>query len=323
MNERTNVFFVCEQLYTLILIPFVLIKLVHINTMLYQLCFDIFWFIQLKTFQDIKTVSQRCWLSDIRVILCSVSFWFMKHQQWNKRANTHIGPHTHTYYLYVDTCSCLTTRLDSIVISANSSAGKMFAFSVGDLEAKLKEQVEYDVGQDEGGKLIKKTFCLPFHGNLKKSLIENIFTDWAEKANKTTFVVNDDVIFPPFQINQMIVSIFRNRFIAKSLRRPNSRRDWCDKKIESSHDLTNQTEGVRRWLVHCMNLIRRKQTNESNRIESFPSLITHKISQSWEFMLLSYIYFSFDTKRRLPREKFLFIVTPCELLKRWTRILGK
>lgn len=86
-------FFVCEQLYTLILIPFVLIKLVHINTMLYQLCFDIFWFIQLKTFRDIKTISQHCWLSDIRMILCSVSFWFMKAPE---NSHTHTSSYTYT-----------------------------------------------------------------------------------------------------------------------------------------------------------------------------------------------------------------------------------
>lgn len=93
-NEWMNVLFVCEQLRTLI--PFVLIKLVHKNTMLYQLCFDIFWFIQLKTVRDRESL--RCWLSDIRVISCSVSFWFMK------AARTNDCTHTRD--------SCLTARLD-------------------------------------------------------------------------------------------------------------------------------------------------------------------------------------------------------------------
>lgn len=78
-NANERLFYMCQQLCTLI--PFVLIKPVHKNTMLYQLCFDIFWFIQLKTFFRAgakKQKSSRCWLSDIRVILCSVSFWFMK-----------------------------------------------------------------------------------------------------------------------------------------------------------------------------------------------------------------------------------------------------
>lgn len=80
-------FFLCEQLHTLIL--FVLIKLVQKNTMLYQLCFDIFRFIRLKTFSEQKTL-QRCWLSDIRVILCSVSFWFMKTARTNECTYTQI-----------------------------------------------------------------------------------------------------------------------------------------------------------------------------------------------------------------------------------------
>lgn len=125
----------------------------------------------------------------------------------------------------------------------------------------------------------------------KRALIENIFTERrAQTEGETTSQRRRDL--PTFSNQSNCINILQS-FPAKRRGGRKKRRnfgDWCDKKIESSHGRATE------WGEHRMNLIRHKQ----NRILH---LITHKISQSWEFML--YFYTSTPSSRH-------------DTLNRWT-----
>lgn len=80
--------------------------------------------------------------------------------------------------------------------------------------------------------------------------------------------------------------IFRNRLGAKALGRAPPIRS----QIDAIRKLNHHIHAVEQF-VHRVNLIRHKQ----NRMLCLSKLITHKISQSWEFMLFSFL-FPFDCR---------------------------
>lgn len=146
---------------------------------------------------------------------------------------------------------------------------------------------------DEAKNLINKTFPNP-RPFLGKSLSvasppspawkalywKRLFTDskneWKSTTNNknTPRRKNADVIFPPFRINQ-IVSIFRNRSIAKSLRRPKFRRIDAMRKLNHHMITIASVDGgalcAAELAAHWLNLIiaevRRKAWIESHTNE--------------------------------------------------------
>lgn len=179
------------------LIPFVLIKLVHKNTMLYQLCFDIFWFIQLKTVQNKKLQPT----STVGWVILEWFYALRPFDLWKHGASTNECTNTQN--------SCLTSRLDWIVISANSSAGMIFSDRGSRREWGGKPAIAWsEVGREVNTETF--LFVLLWQSEKKSAYWKYIY--WKTSANRgRKRLHNDDVIFPPFRINQ-IVSIFCNRF---------------------------------------------------------------------------------------------------------------
>lgn len=139
-------FFLCEQLHTLI--PFVIIKLAQKNTMLYQLCFDIFWFIQLKTFSEQKSSSNAVgWvILEWFYALCPFDLW---------KRRVHIGH--------------FTARRDWIKLLFLQIVLREWSFWVE--EGRKKKYELWSFGN--WGKLIKKkSFYLFLFDKSQKSLFE-------------------------------------------------------------------------------------------------------------------------------------------------------